>query len=159
MSQMVQECRQWLANSLYEDEHSNLDYVSSMTISAWFGYWISNKKRTARPNTVRNYTERFHRNIEPLIGKKLLGDVKPLDCQRIMNCMADEGYRSSTIYQTRITLYNMLEYASENDVIIGNTYEYQYKFLLQTGLRTGEMVGLKWEEYVFLCKKGTPVKK
>ena len=27
--------------------------------------------------------------------------------------------------------------------IVGNTYEYQYKFLLQTGLRTGELVGLK----------------
>lgn len=31
-------------------------------------------------------------------------------------------------------------------VIIGNTYEYQYRFLLQTGLRTGEMVGLRWSD-------------
>lgn len=29
---------------------------------------------------------------------------------------------------------------------IGNTYEYQYRFLLQTGLRTGEMVGLRWSD-------------
>ena len=43
-------------------------------------------------------------------------------------------------------------------VAIGNTYEYQYRFLLQTGLRTGEMVGLRWSDVVFLCKKGTPVK-
>lgn len=31
--------------------------------------------------------------------------------------MADEDYRTSTIHQTRIALFNMLEFAKENDVI------------------------------------------
>lgn len=31
-------------------------------------------------------------------------------------------------------------------IIIGNTYKYQYRFLLQTGLRAGEMVGLRWSD-------------
>lgn len=34
--------------------------------------------------------------------------------------MADDGYRTTTIYQIRIALYNMLEFAKENDVIINN---------------------------------------
>lgn len=136
------------------------------------------KKRTVRPNTVRNYTERYEHNIDPVIVKLILSEVKPIQCQMVMNRMADEGYRTSTIYQARITLFNMLDYAYQNDVImknpcngmvksdigkptqkkealtlewqkrfvkgiVGNTYEYQYKFLLQTGLRTGELVGLK----------------
>lgn len=177
----LQECRQWLADAQYNDAHSNIDFPEEMSVNAWFEYWIGIKKRTVRPNTVRNYTERYHRNIEPVIGKKMLSSVNTIHCQTIMNKMADEGYRTTTIYQTRIALFNMLDYAYQNDVIrknpcnkmvksdigkksskketltigqqkefcniiIGNTYEYQYRFLLQTGLRTGEMVGLKWSD-------------
>ena len=116
----LQECRQWLADSAYRDEHSNMDFPEEMTVDSWFEYWISMKKRTVRPNTVRNYTERYHRNIKPVIGKKILGSVNTIQCQMVMNRMADEGYRTSTIYQARITLYNMLDYAYQNDVIMKN---------------------------------------
>jgi len=116
-----------------------------------------------------------------VIGNKTLGSVNTIHCQTIMNRMADEGYRTTTIYQTRIALYNMLDYAYQNDVIrknpcnkmvksdigkqstkkqaltigqqkefckaiVGTAYEYQYRFLMQTGLRTGELVGLKWSD-------------
>ena len=97
-----------------------MDFPEEMTVDSWFEYWISMKKRTVRPNTVRNYTERYHRNIKPIIGKKILGSVNTIQCQTVMNRMADEGYRTSTIYQARITLYNMLDYANQNDVIMKN---------------------------------------
>ena len=177
----LKEVRQWLADAQYTDEHSNIDFPDAMTVNSWFEYWISVKKRTVRPNTVRNYTERYQRNIEPVIGNKTLGSVNTIHCQTIMNRMADEGYRTTTIYQTRIALYNMLDYAYQNDVIrknpcnkmvksdigkqstkkqaltigqqkefckaiVGTAYEYQYRFLMQTGLRTGELVGLKWSD-------------
>ena len=34
----------------------------------------------------------------------------------------------------------------------GQSYENQYRFILQTGLRTGESVGLKWEDIDFRSK-------
>lgn len=183
----LQECRQWIADATYIDEHSDLENATDMLVDAWFEYWIDLKKKTVRPNTVRNYSERYERNIKNVIGNKLLTEVKPIHCQKIFSDMADEGYKTTTIYQTRIALYNMLEFAKENKVIItnpckksvksdigkpsdkkealtiddqrrflaaakGQSYEYQYRFALQTGLRTGELVGLKWEDINFESK-------
>ena len=120
---------------------------------------------------VARYTNKCGKRVQKVLPK----------LQELRQWMADEGYRTSTIYQTRIALFNMLDYAYQNDVIlknpcnkmvkseigkqsrkkqaltlgqqkefckvaIGNTYEYQYRFLLQTGLRTGEMVGLRWSD-------------
>lgn len=183
----LQECRQWIADAIYVNEHSNLLQATDILVDAWFEYWIDIKRKTVRPNTVRNYSERYNRNIKKIIGKLLLSDVKPLHCQKIFSDMADEGYRTSTIYQTRIALFNMLEFAKENDIIrynpckksvksdmgkpsqkkealtidcqkkfleyaVGNSYENQYRFILQTGLRTGELVGLKWDDIDFQNK-------
>lgn len=82
-SKKLQEVRQWIADATYIDEHSDLDQATDMIVDAWFDYWISIKKQTVRPNTVRNYSERYERNIKDVIGKKLLTEVKPIHCQTI----------------------------------------------------------------------------
>lgn len=180
----LQECRKWLDEARYINVHSSITEANNMIVDAWFDYWISIKEKTVRPNTVRNYRERYKKNISHVIGKMLLTDVKPIHCQKIFSDMAEEGYRTSTMYQTRITLYNMLDFAKENDIIIhnpckksvrsdmgkpsdkkealeiadqqrflsfarGQSYENQYRFILQTGLRTGELIGLKWSDIDF----------
>lgn len=183
-SKKLQVVRQWLADASYIDQHSDLDQAADMMVDAWYEYWIGIKMQTVRPNTVRNYRERYEHNIKEVIGKKLLTEVKPIHCQKIFSNMAEKGYKTSTIYQARITLYNMLEFAKENDVILSNpckksvrsdmgkpskkkealtidvqkkfldavvgySYENQYRFVLQTGLRTGELIGLKWSDIDF----------
>ncbi len=72
----LQEVRQWLADATYIDEHSDIEHATKMTVDAWFDYWIDMKKKTVRPNTVRNYTERYHQNIKKSNRKEVVGRRK-----------------------------------------------------------------------------------
>lgn len=180
----LQDCRKWIADARFLDEHSDISVCDDMLVDAWFEYFLNEVKgNTIRPNTRRYYRERFERNIKDHIGKMLLSEVKPIRCQHILNSMAPT-YAESTIYQCRLILYTLFQTAVDNDIIMKNpvkrtvkcpeskkakerrvltiqeqkafldaafgTSNYnQFSFLLQTGLRTGEMIGLKWEDIDF----------
>ena len=178
------DCRKWIAEARYNEEHGAISVLGEMSVDAWYEYWITEiKAKTVRQNTIRNHNERYKQNIKEYIGQMPLNEVKPIHCQNILNQMADT-YRNSTIKLTSITMYGMFQSALDNELILKNpmtkyvrctsgkpskpprvlsveeqklfletTKESsnfnQYAFLLQTGLRTGEMIGLKWSDIDF----------
>ena len=176
---LLPEARNWLEDSKYADKHGNIFAPSSMTVDEWFEYWINNIVGDLAPNTVRNYRERYKFNIQPVIGKMLLSDVKPMHCKLVLNKM-DSDYAGSTIRQTYICMGTMLKSALMNDIIekhpmngvrytkpvrevndikyltVSEQHKFleaakrshnyaQYSLILETGLRTGELIGLTWD--------------
>ena len=149
-----------------------------LTVDEWFEFWMNTFKSNLSPNTLRNYRERYKRNIFPYIGKMKIRDVRAMHCQKLLNKMIGE-YAISTVYQAYICLGAMLRSALLNDLIDrqplngvcmprakaknairfltvqeqlvfteaikGKAYENQFQLILQTGLRTGEMMGLTWD--------------
>ena len=88
-----------------------------MSVDNWFDYWITNIICNRSPNCIRNYTERYKRNVQPVIGTMCMGDVKPMHCQIILNRM-ESTYAGSTIRQTYIAMGTMFKSAVMNDIIV-----------------------------------------
>ena len=43
----LQECRAWIADATYVDEHSDISMPSDMLVNQWFDYWIGDKKENS----------------------------------------------------------------------------------------------------------------
>lgn len=173
------EARNWLADIRYEDQHGIVVTSSDMLVDEWFDYWLNNLICDLAPNTRRNYEERYKHNIQPVIGKMVISDVKPMHCKAVLNRM-ESIYAGSTIRQAYITMGTMLRAAVMNDLISKHpmdgvrytkpvravddikfltkeeqekflevakrSHNYrQYALLLETGLRTAELIGLTWD--------------
>ena len=179
----IPEARNWIEQAKYADKHEGVFCPSDTTVDAWFSFWIENIVGDLAPNTLRNYRERYKQNIQPIIGKMLLSDVKPMHCKKVLLSM-DADYAGSTIRQTYITMGTMFKATKMNDLITKHpmggvrytkpvrapddihfltrdeqirflevakrSHNYnQYALILETGLRTGEMIGLTWDAIDF----------
>ena len=177
--QTIPEARNWIEQAKYADKHEDMFCPSDTTVDAWFSFWIENIVGDLAPNTLRNYRERYKQNIQPIIGKMLLSDVKPMHCKKVLLSM-DADYAGSTIRKTYITMGTLFKAAKMNDLITKHpmdgvrftkpvravadikclttdeqqkfmkaakrSHNYaQYALLLETGLRTGEVIGLTWD--------------
>lgn len=176
------EARNWLDDARHADRHGNLA-TTDMTVDEWFHLWMEKIVCDLSWNTLRNYRERYTRNIHPVIGNMHLSEVKPLHCKIVLNQM-NADYAGSTIRQTYIAMGILLRSAVINGLIPKHpmdgvlytkpvrsvssirflTVDEQRKFLetaqrsrnydqylliLETGLRTGEMVGLTFDAIDF----------
>ena len=172
----VPEARNWMEEAKYADMHDGVFVATETTVDEWFDFWIENIAGDLAPNTLRNYRERYTFNIQPVMGKMLIANVKPMHCKKVFIQM-DADYAGSTIRQTFITMGTMFKAAKMNDLIAKHpmdgvrftkpvratddikfltreeqrtfletarrSHNYnQYALILETGLRTGEMIGL-----------------
>lgn len=198
---LLTEAKNWLEDARYEDRHNAglapfemvaddilahdavPPALSDISVDVWFEFWMKNIIPHLAWNTRRNYRERYIQNIQPVIGKMRIQDVRPMHCKTVLNRMNDD-YRGSTVKQTYITMGTMFKAALMNDVIrkhpmdgvrytntikAPNKIKYltkdeecrfldiakkshnyrQYALILQTGLRTGELIGLTWDDIDF----------
>ena len=105
------EARLWLRDSGYEDAHSKPKPVKhgDMTVTAWFEYRMKNLMSShLKYNTQVSYNGRFENRIKPMMGDMSLSEVKPMDCQRVMDyCMGKED-ASGSIAKIRSIMSELL---------------------------------------------------
>lgn len=140
----LQECRAWMADAQFEDEHGDVFFSDSPTVDAWFDYWINEVKgKSIRPRTIDSYKDRWKIAISPIIGEMELKEVKPIHCQKVLNEL-NENHTVSYIKDTRILLSASLDCAVENGFISKNPVT---KSVRPTGgLPSKEVTALTLEE-------------
>lgn len=182
----LNDARQWMVDCRFQYSHkvpesirNNPSDFTKITMDEWYDFWNESYNENLSPNTIRNYNDRYTRNVSPIIGKMKVSDVRSIHCQMILNDMKKQEYSAGTVYQTYICLGVMFRVAINNDIIFKHpltgvtipkglkrktvralTLEeqkafleaiehshnrLQYRLILQTGLRTGEMIGLTWD--------------
>ena len=177
------DARNWIEESKYADAHEDVFVATDTTVDQWFDFWIENIVGDLAPNTLRNYRERYSKNIQPVIGRMAIANVKPMHCKQVLIRM-DADYAGSTIRQAYIAMGTLFKAAKMNDLIARHpmdgvrftkpvravddikclttdeqqkfmeaakrSHNYaQYALILETGLRTGEVIGLTWDAIDF----------
>lgn len=87
-----------------------------MTVDGFFEFWMNHLIPDLRSNTKRNYRDRYIHNIQPVVGKLKVGDVRPFHCKKVLLDM-EEDYSPSTVVQTYIAMGTLFKAARENGVI------------------------------------------
>ena len=95
------EARNWIEELKYADAHEDVFVATDTTVDQWFDFWIENIVGDLAPNTLRNYRERYKQNIQPIIGKMPLSDVKPMHCKKsatLHGCGLCRVYHPADLY-------------------------------------------------------------
>lgn len=123
----LQECRNWLADATFMDEHGSINALGEMTLDTWYKYWIDNIKiHSIKESTKEGYERVYKNHIQPYIGSMLLEKIKPFNCQDILNRLTNE-YAQSTIESVRVVLYMLFDDAEDNEIIINNPVKKKVK--------------------------------
>ena len=170
---LLPEARNWLDDAKYADKHENIFVPPDMTVDVWFEFWIAHIVGDLAPNTRRNYRERYEYNVKPLIGGMQLADVKPMHCKMVFNRM-EASYAGSIAMGTMFRAAVMNDMIQKHPMdgvrytkpvrapddihfltrdeqirfleVAKRSHNYnQYALILETGLRTGEVIGLTWD--------------
>jgi len=92
-----------------------------ITLDLWFDRWMKiYKEKSIRPNTKREYTHIYQKNISPHIGNRNINSLVKSDIQLLVDKAYDDGYQYERQNKIKVILRDMLQRAVEDNLLIHN---------------------------------------
>lgn len=109
----------------------------------WFNRWVDvYKKKSVRPNTLREYTHIYTKNISPILGNRNINSLVKADIQQLIKKVNDDGYLYERQNKVKVILTDMFARAVEDDLMVKNPTKgvklYQDKISNARALTIGE---------------------
>lgn len=119
-SKNLQEIRKELAKSIAENENfTSVKY--NITLDEWFEKWmVIYKDKSIRPNTKREYTHIFQKNISPYLGSRKINSILKSDIQKLIDTASDSGYAYERQNKIKVILRDMMQRAVEDFLVVNN---------------------------------------
>lgn len=93
----------------------------SITLDVWFDRWMNvYKKKRVRPNTIREYTHIYKKNISPYLGNHEITSIRKSDVQLLIDKASDDNYKYERQSKIKVILNDMFSRAMEDDLMIKN---------------------------------------
>jgi integrase len=89
-------------------------------LNQYLDQWLGTIKARVREKTYETYVGLLEKHIRPVLGKKLLVAIKPLDIQMAYQQMTDRGLSAATVQHAHWTLHAALRQAVQWEMIVND---------------------------------------
>lgn len=108
-----------IAKKKYELEEGKKKITKNILAKDWFPIYLETYRApSVGADMLRDLKSQYRVWIGPNVGNMQLKDIKPIHCQSILNSMS--GKSKTHIVKIKQLLYNMLDAAIDNNLLIDN---------------------------------------
>lgn len=116
----LRELRKQFAEAIARNENFS-SVKQEITLDKWFDRWMEvYKEKSIRPNTKREYSHTYHKNISPYIGARCINSLVKSDIQQLVDRASDDGYGYERQNKIKVILRDMLQRAVEDNLVTNN---------------------------------------
>lgn len=116
----LSEVRRKQAIAISENENYT-SVMDSIKLDDWFKRWVKvYKEKSVRPNTLREYTHIYNKNISPFIGNRNINSLTKTDIQSLIDRASDDNYKYERQSKIKVILTDLFERAIEDNLMVRN---------------------------------------
>jgi hypothetical protein len=118
----IKELEQKAAEYERQLRHGTLSTNEKMTFGELAGVWLRDYKPQISANTRMMYETIIKTHLNPELATYKLKDLKTHHLQLIINRLTEKGRSESTLKKIKLTATQILDIATDNDVIFRNVF-------------------------------------